>query len=55
MKIKEFTNTAFVIKQLRAASNSTCPGWDRGLLIELEKTTIQYFQAKKATNLKLLK
>lgn len=55
MRFKEFTNSAFVIQKLRSLDNSTCPGFDRQLLIELEKTTLRYFHLKKASSMRLYK
>ncbi len=55
MRLQEFTNSAFVIQKLRSLNNNTCPGLDRQLLIELEKTTLRYFNLKKASSMRLYK
>ncbi|AGF91517.1 hypothetical protein PRRG_00006 [Prochlorococcus phage P-RSP2] len=55
MRLQDSTDSAFVIKKLRALNNNTCPGLDRQLLIELEKTTLRYFHLKKASSMRLYK
>jgi hypothetical protein len=55
MRLQDFTDSAFVIQKLRALNNNTCPGLDRQLLIELEKTTLRYFNLKKASSMRLYK